>query len=73
VSEPTTELVRDTFAAMRARVPSQHIASAKAEFDTWLRQVKAEAWSEGWNASAEYMSDAYVGPDDYPNPYSDAP
>src|SRR4051794_14459794 len=35
----------------------------------WLAARAAEAWDEGWNASADYMSDGYDGPDDPPNPY----
>lgn len=35
------------------------------------RQRMALAFDEGWNASADYMSASYDGPDDVPNPYED--
>lgn len=31
--------------------------------------ARADAWDEGWNASANYMHVDYDGPDDPDNPY----
>lgn len=75
---PSTEQVRMSYAAAVKRYskPQRHGAEAAGEFDRWLRrhdaEVAAKAWDEGWNASADYMSDDYDGPDDVANPYGEA-
>jgi hypothetical protein len=36
--------------------------------EQWLEAL-ARAFDLGWNASADYLSADYDGPDDVPNPY----
>ena len=50
---PTTEEVRGAYEGQLIKVGDNAYqlldeAHAKAEFDRWLTEVKAEAWEEGW-------------------------
>jgi len=45
---PTTEHVRNAY--VLEAVDHVHPDKAYAEFDRWLRSVKAEAWAEGVEA-----------------------
>ena len=58
---PTTEDVRFIW------IVSQTGCTARAEFDRWLNEVKAEAWEEG--ADAGYV-DALLGQEPLRNPYT---
>ena len=52
---PTTEEVRGAYEGQLIKVGDNAYqlldeAHAKAEFDRWLNEVKAQAWWEGWQA-----------------------
>lgn len=47
-----TAQIRETYAAMRARVPQRHIESARQEFDGWLAREVAQAKAEALQAQA---------------------
>lgn len=80
---PTTEQVRKAYksgAWLRADVqesawkPGVYASRYYAEFDRWLaahdRQVRAEAWDEGYSTGLDYMSQWLDGDEDEPeNPY----
>ena len=57
---PTTEEVRGAYEGQLIKVGNNAYqlldeAHAKAEFDRWLAEVKADAWEEGQLALLEYM------------------
>lgn len=61
---PTTEMVRSAWVLTRANHDDE-IAGAVAEFNDWLRAVKADVFDE-----ALIAGDAFVGNGgDTPNPY----
>lgn len=45
---PTTEVVRDNYLP-----PRTEIQDAEKQFDSWLAQVKAQIWNEGFNAGVD--------------------
>ena len=52
---PTTEEVRGAYEGQLIKVGDNAYqlldeAHAKAEFDRWLADVKAQAWQDGWHA-----------------------
>lgn len=80
-SMPTTEEIREYYAKeftivdgkiLRACAPGN--PDDLAEFDRWLKQVKAEAWREGFDAGErdvwehEHSEDGWDA-DCIPNPY----
>ena len=57
---PTTEEVRETYQGGLIQVgPNTYEIvdekQAKAEFDRWLAEVKAQAWQEGWDTKPPYQ------------------
>jgi len=45
---PTTDLVRQGYVAGEAEFYGRDYLESEPEFDRWLKQVKAEAWDEGY-------------------------
>ena len=57
---PTTEEVRGAYEGQLIKIGDNAYqlldeAHAKAEFDRWLAEVKAEAWQEGWDTKPPYQ------------------
>ena len=57
---PTTEEVRAAYEGQLIKIGDNAYqlldeAHAKAEFDRWLAEVKAEAWQEGWDTKPPYQ------------------
>ena len=61
---PTTTRVRTGYASAKWAQLEQAPSEAKAEFDLWLNEVKAQAWEEGWAKGAGSPDDLSA-----PNPY----
>ena len=63
------EMVHD-FAVVRGDLSEQY---ARDQLVKAIERKLARAWDDGWNASADYSSANYDGPDDPPNPYGELP
>ena len=69
---PTTEEVRGAYEGQLIKVGDNAYqlldeAHAKAEFDRWLAEIKAEAWEEGYaHGNADAFTEARLDRD---NPY----
>ena len=58
---PTTEVVRHAVAFERERLGEPRPIKPEA-FNRWLKQVKAEAWEEGYSASESEWMHTLDGP-----------
>ncbi len=63
---PTTTRVRTGYASAKWAQLEQAPSEAKAEFDIWLAEVKAQAWADGYTAGThDWRTESLTTPNPY--------